>query len=117
MNTVCPECERDIDAAVDEDFHAAASLRGCLSRGPVDLFRVREQGGALEVSLANLYPIHTRAHRGRDASRQIAAYGAAIDDEAEDRIEPAPLGRVPLRQSESRIQKLANPSSGLEADA
>ena len=95
----------------------AASLCGCPSRRPIDLFRVREQGGALEVSLANLYPIHTRAHRGRDASHQIAAYGAAIDDEAEDRIEPVSLGRVSLRQSESRIQKLANPSSGLEADA
>jgi hypothetical protein len=28
-----------------------------------------------------------------------------------------PFGRVSLRHSESRIQKLANPSSGLEADA
>ncbi|MCH8083574.1 MAG: hypothetical protein IH885_05000 [Myxococcales bacterium] len=92
MNTVCAECKRDIDSAVDEDFHATASLRGCLSRSPVDLLRVREQSGALEVSLPNLYPIHTRAHRGRDASRQIAAYSAALDDEAEDRIAPAPLG-------------------------
>jgi hypothetical protein len=95
----------------------AASLSGCLPRGTIDRFRVREQGGALEVSLANLYPIYTRTDRGRDASGQIAAYGAAIDDEAEDRIASAPLGRVPLRQSESRIQKLANPSNGLEADA
>ena len=67
-------------------------MRGCLSRSPVDLLRVREQSGALEVSLPNLYPIYTRAHRGRDASRQIAAYRAALDDEAEDRIAPAPLG-------------------------
>jgi hypothetical protein len=117
LNTVCSECERDIDAAVDEDFHPTASLRGCPSRGPVDLGCVREQSGALEVSFANLHPIHPRAHRRRDTFRQIAACGAAIDDEAEDRIESASLGRVPLRQSESRVQKLANPSSGLEADA
>jgi hypothetical protein len=78
---------------------------------------VCEQRGALEISLANLYPIHTRAHRGRDASRQIAAHGAALDDEAENWIAPAPFGRVPVRQSESQRQKPANPPSGLEADA
>jgi hypothetical protein len=117
LNTVCTERERDVDPAIDEDFYAAASLRGCLSRSPVDLLRVREQGGALELSLANLHPIHAGSHRGRDALRQIAACGAAVDHEAEDRIGPAPLGRIQLRQSGSRVQRLANPSSGLEADA
>ncbi len=92
-------------------------MRGSLSRSQVELLREREQSSALEVSLANLYPIHTRAHRGRYASRQVAAGGAAVDDEAEDWIAAAPRGWVPLRQNESRIQKLANPSSGLEADA
>jgi hypothetical protein len=117
LDTICTDCERDVDPAIDEDFYAAASLRGCLSRSEVDLLRVREQGGALEVSLANLHPIHTGAHRGRYAARQITAYGAAVDDEAEDRIGLAPFGRIRLRQSKSRVQKLANPSSGLEADA
>jgi len=76
-----------------------------------------EQRGTLEISLANLHPIHTGSHCGRDGFHQIAACCAAIDDETENGFELVFTARARLRQSESRVQKLANPSSGLEADA
>ena len=102
MDAVGPRGERHVEPAIHEHARALRSSRAA-RRGGHSIDQ-REQRGAVERALANLDPIDAAAHRRRHTRRRVSGRSPAVDHQTQDR---APAG----------AQKLAVPSSGLEAEA
>jgi hypothetical protein len=75
---------------------------------------VRQQRRTAELALANLDPIDAAAHRVGDAREQARAAEPPVDDEAQQRSRER---RAPASRLDVARQKLARPSSGLDACA
>jgi len=92
--------ERDVETAVHEDTGRATRTA---PSGFGELACPVEPVGTLELTLAQLEPVGSICEGGLDGGGQRLAAGRAVDDQAQD-------GTL-------RAQKVASPSSGLDADA
>ena len=103
MGAVGSDRERDVEPAVDVDLGCAAGVKGSADSSVRKLVRPGEQGGAGELSVADLQPVRAVREGRLDRRRQRVPARGAVDDQAQD-------GR-------RSAQKLASPSSGLDAEA
>ena len=103
--------EGDVGPAVQQHPHRAVPLAradpGRLEDGAAPV----KQGGGGQAAVAHLDPIDPGGHHRADRSGPVAAFGRGPGHEAQDG--PARGRLLPRRVA----QKLAIPSSGLEADA
>ena len=102
MDAVGAGGERHVEAPVHQHPHLPAA--GGVARRRGDRIDQPEQRGALEPALAHLDPVDAAAHGRRYPRRCRFRMLAAIHHEAQDR-------------ASHRAQKLAVPSSGLDAEA
>jgi hypothetical protein len=103
VHAIGADGQRDVDAPVHEHARDARAPRGAAPRGFEHVLRERAQRLAAEVALAHLHPVHAGRDDCLDELRRRPAQQRAIEHQRQDRAPGA--------------QKLASPSSGLDAEA
>ena len=101
VRPVGARCEADVGAPVHDHAHGAAPRLRAAPRRREQRIHVREERGPAELAVAHLDEVDAARDRSLDGGRELAPRRAPVGDEAETGAREA--------------QKLASPSSGLDA--
>jgi hypothetical protein len=102
VHAIGVERECNVDSFVDEDARAASGRLRSVACGVSELACEVEEFAALEFAFPNLEPIRARGENASDRLRERMSGSRSVHDE---------------RERGAGVQRIARPSSGLEAEA